>query len=154
MLAASGCGAFLDPIFEIGVDEEQPDWALTAADMASDVWSDHSVLFLGGQGSDSKLRVEVVPLPPDRIAECYCNVDFTSGIIHVIPRLETSEYYNDQVRSCVIAHEMGHALGMNHSDDINSLMSPVIINDMDGPCSWSDLDQAELCRVQPYTCDR
>lgn len=156
----SECSASVPPPdFEITVADSEAPWVHAATDEAIDFWIAHNVLFL--PTDSGRLSVVEKPLPDDRVAECDCRIWLDGdnqmrgdamGEIHIRPELGTSENYNDRKRGCVIAHEMGHSIGMDHVVQGPSLMAPFVTFSDDGDCLWSDLDQAELCRAQPKLC--
>lgn len=144
------CSSLLLPLFDISVSTDQPQWAHTATELATEFWTDHGAQFILTNESD--LNVIVQELPPDRLGECECSSDTVSGIIRLIPQLGTSSVHTDKTRSCIVAHEMGHALGMKHVKVSDSLMAPFVVTNKDGECYWSDLDQKEFCKARPDIC--
>ncbi|MEY8350764.1 matrixin family metalloprotease [Bacillus cereus] len=56
-------------------------------------------------------------------------------------------------RGLILAHELGHALGLSHVDDINNLMSPVVV---EGTSFNLTCDQCDQAAESPYfqTCPR
>ena len=50
---------------------------------------------------------------------------------------------------CVLAHELGHAYGMDHVEEFKSLMHSFSTYDTEtGECYWSVEDQKEFDRVK------
>lgn len=60
--------------------------------------------------------------------------------------VESGEPYATRFPVCVVAHEMGHMMGMEHVEDTDSLLSP-IIHMSNNDCLWSQYDQAEYDRM-------
>lgn len=69
------------------------------------------------------------------------------------PAYNDPQAYGPLTRRCVIEHELGHFLGMQHVDDDRSengisLMNEVIYADqIHDICFWSSRDDDELCRA-------
>ena len=57
------------------------------------------------------------------------------------------ERYTPAARACVMAHEMGHALGLRHVSVRGDLMSERASEPVDGECAWTDRDRAEYERA-------
>ena len=128
-----GCGAY----YEIGKPTplmfSDVRWADDAMDGAVGFWSHHGIAF--NEGDPSGYRLMVTPLPPDRIGQC------GNEAIEIAPSLAGKE----QETRCVIAHELGHLIGMNHVPQSESLMAPIVALPPDhAACWWSERDQLEL----------
>lgn len=152
ILLISSCSAFVDETFFIQVPQDENEWVSVATNLSADFWLDHGPL-IAVSDQPSPLSVITKEMPPDRIAECDCLVGAMRGTIHLDPDLGTSVHHNDETRRCVVAHEIGHAFGMNHVDEPGSLMNPVVSYDTGDECWWSESDQEEFCEVQPKYCE-
>lgn len=149
LLLGSGCSMYVKPtdIHTIWYDE-QNEWLKEPMYLAIEFWDGHGAIFADDKNSPD-LFIDVKDLPPDRISQCDCHFDTSyvgHGTIDIIPsRFDNGDLEN----SCVLAHEMGHSLGMNHVSKINSLMYFVDA----GPdptthqCRWTDADQKEFDRA-------
>lgn len=111
----------------------QPDWVVRAVLSAADFWHEHGVDFMPAESGE--VRVEL------REITVMGQYDDASGAIWI-----SSELENTPRADCVIAHELGHAIGMEHISKAGDLMSKYASLGADGNCIWSNADQAEFDR--------
>lgn len=147
VLAAS-CGCAREGPLIIDTTE-QPDWLVESVHEAADFWALHDVQIKPEDNADGiKLQVVRTTIVNRAFAEWVQS----SNTIRVSTRLEaftgpTALEPGPNVAICSIAHEIGHALGMNHvTARSENLMSPVTSIPAEG-CWWGAEDQIELCRV-------
>ncbi len=140
-LAAGLCGCGHQSPLKINIDN-QPKWVQEAFEAAADFWSFHDVDIdlSGGSGS-----IAVATDSQENIAEAFGEYQYLGDKIVISEGMEANTL---QERTCVVAHEIGHALGMGHVSDGSShnLMATVASLPTDG-CYWGIEDQKELCRV-------
>lgn len=122
-----------------------PKWIDDALVNTVAFWSEHGVTLI--PGPEGTITFTVQELPPDRVAQWESHLEWYTGNISIIPIMEDS-----LLTSCTLAHEIGHALGMNHVREDNSLMSPVVHKNGLDSCYWSRLDQEEFCRIHKPSC--
>lgn len=143
ILLISGCSTTVEEYkYSLVVTDKQFVWLEEPNLMAAEFWEQHNKEFyIVSDESEADIIVNVKELSPDRIGQCYCA--FNHCTIELIPSLEDND---PRYVACVIAHEMGHSLGMDHVNVKESLMYPVAATTFDGKCFWSKEDQEELDR--------
>lgn len=116
-----------------------PDWLLAPLSQAFDFWNDKGVEFEVIENGEIKvISEELAPIDGDRALG-----QFLAGTITIVPEVKDM---SDLGQKCVVAHEFGHALGLDHVKDGPSLMYPSItVNEED--CPWSKSDEAQLCEA-------
>lgn len=134
----SGCS--YEQYLNIELDlHDQPAWLWDGSAEASDFWLNHGVNFsVGGQGG---LPVVAEELPGSILGETSWDK------IRIDPVANNEKIFTHQRMVCIIAHEFGHDVGMEHDSGRDSLMFPKEHQQPDDTCSWSKEDQAELCRA-------
>ena len=150
LLFVSGCSYGVDSNLSIPLNlSNQDDWVWTSASLASSFWSDHGVAFeVGPTGNITYHIGKIAPIGDESPIGEWHQTGYLKGEVRLIPELSQDE----AGAACVHAHEWGHALGMQHVDEGFSLMSPHLMQEPNGDCCWSQLDQNEFCRVQPQLC--
>lgn len=136
-----GCGTLESPPHPVLAEpkDASEDWLEPATEIAVRFWAEKGIGFAidypGG------VYIKVAELTPDRAAE----YDSRRHEIRIIPDMATEV----SEAGCIIAHELGHCLGMEHVavGMQPSLMAEVVSLDDNGKCYWSSLDQAELVRI-------
>lgn len=124
----------------IGIEQPEP-WLTSAVEGAISFWgrSPREVAFeLAQDLADSNVRVRASDDLPEGSAAVY-----NMGAISIRPRVAEWATLD---RICIVAHEMGHHLGMDHRPEIPSLMNPSTSMFTDD-CSWSEFDQKEFCQT-------
>jgi hypothetical protein len=107
-------------------------WVTDAVIGAIAFWGDHGEVFRPATADGVGVEVTVQNLPPDRVGECALRT------IHLSPGLSDRPH----VAMCIVTHEIGHYLGMNHVPQGDSLMAPVVaVNG--SSCYWSEDDENE-----------
>ena len=118
----------------------QPVWVMDALDGAVNFWKGHGVDFI--YSNEAGVKIAVADFDNNSISGMYSDGTIT---------IDQSISHTEVIKVCVIAHELGHCLGMGHVDEGPNLMSPklYISKDKDGKqvCSWSDFDQDELDKI-------
>lgn len=146
LLFYTGCGFYVDKYTNITVDENYP-WIEEPANIAADFWLDHEVLY--GVSLDSVdnvyLGISAEHMDGTRIGYCSGSNEISKSKIMI----EKSLIDNPTIyTSCVIAHELGHYIGMDHVRQGISLMAPVQTLTKEGKCAWSEDDQEEFERAR------
>ena len=145
-IVASGCGMMTD---EERLDKYGPaiaasdePWLSEALDKAVAFWQRQGVKFDNGlpEGVTVVSRAKLVN--SDAAAEYDCR----AKQIAILPE----ESDNSREAVCLLAHEMGHMVGMDHvaTGRIDDLMDTVVGPDPFGDCFWSLKDERELKRAQ------
>ena len=145
----SGCSYYYDDDVETCSYEisSQEDWLPNTVKQSIEFWADKGV-FLDQVKENANVSIDVGDTESNFLGQ----YDIGKKIITLNQEVFNLEDGVDPTlglrRKCVLAHEMGHSLGMNHvvSDGYSSLMS-VIASIGQTDCSWTDEDQAELDRV-------
>jgi Matrixin len=140
----SSCSAFIDSEMTIGYDSDYP-WIAEPTELAIEFWADHGIDFVYTENSPD-LFITVNDLPEGIIGHCRgcLNTHDGSGFIEVDPLREDRTLLGNK---CLIAHEIGHSLGMEHVSEPASLMSIYLTADLpNNNCFWSIDDQEELER--------
>lgn len=131
-------------------DPNGPRWLEDSIYDAAEFWQmneDVDILV----GETGEVQVEVKQLLPDYLG-LFAGDGVGGGTISMTPEL--GQNFEQQSANCVMRHEQGHALGMEHVDDPNSLMFPVLHLPADGnDCFWSDADVAEFCAATGHDCN-
>lgn len=81
----------------------------------------------------SEIWITDGPLPGSTLAWSYKAADRCDWAVE--QRYDTLVSWNDELLTATIGHEVGHALGMDHSDDRNDLMYPSITLNTIGPAA-------------------
>lgn len=142
LVAAAGCVTY-NPREPVPVVDEGPDWARQAVAGAAAFWSRHQVaITVGDHGIGVRLGTSWYDGDP--LALYY----YTDGNMYLAERLAEARPVG---AACVVAHELGHAIGLQHvepgADGRGSLMQ-LRVGVLQNDCSWSEYDQAELDRVR------
>ncbi len=126
------------PGFVVTVDTlTAPSWL--DLDPAIVIWAGRGVTLL--PTPDGQVGFTVETMPPDRSAEFRATFARNSGVIALDPSLSDPS----RASACVVAHEFGHALHLNHVTQGPSLMAPAVTFAPDGGCFWSELDEQQFC---------
>ncbi len=148
-VVAASCACAREPPINVDVTG-QPVWVVDAFEKSADFWALHDIeVNIDRVSSEGSVAVEVVS-----------GVDFTArwkpleNKILVSaerdPALIPEEFRNvaalQNAPTCALAHEIGHAIGMGHVEDPESLMFETAVLPNEG-CWWSVDDQIELCRA-------
>lgn len=144
-----GCGTAQKTVtIYYRVPDKNDVWLQKGMKDAADFWSYKGVI-LKEDEEKAEILILSKELPGDRAGQFeYFLLTRYSGFITVIPSLEDNPNYT----KCVLAHEVGHALRMDHVADKKSLLSPVVLLDKNKDCYWSHDDEEELCRVNANFC--
>lgn len=139
LLVAAGA-ACDDGIVTVTVDAE-PAWLPPAAAGAVDFWQRQGVdeLVIGDAGD---VRVVVADAGD---ADGNGRDDFANVTPGEIVLDDSVGDLDELSRKCILAHELGHTLGLEHVEA--GLMSSPHMGGVDD-CAWTDDDQAELDRVR------
>lgn len=135
------------------IDVEAEPWLMDAFDRAVDFWDEHKIkLDAYESGYVTVFLVDISQMSdPKHIGEYDCHH-------HTIKILKTLKD-NQKLATCVIAHEIGHMLGMNHvyvgKESVGDLMDSATATNPLGGCFFSDKDKNELKRAQSQavTCE-
>lgn len=133
---------------DVSVDGEDI-WVWQATTLASMFWSEHQMDMMVGSGvGDIQVITDELTEGDNRIGEWRrgAAVDLV-GVVALDYRAADHE-----APHCVVAHEIGHATGMDHVEDTHSLMSPISNLKPDGNCPWTEYDQEEFCRANQEMC--
>jgi len=128
------------------VAPDAPDWLAAATAAAVDFHAGHGLdLELVDGPADITVTLDAYHDAPEYVAECDCYVGRPDKVIRVVEQLGTTSAPNPALyQSCVVAHEMAHAVGVKHTaQDPGSLMAPFVAP-TDTECQWSAADQAAL----------
>lgn len=140
-LLIAGCAAEPRQIYIV---PEAPEWAWAATETAMDFWAaePRQVRFEFATEPGFDLTLETVEgFGDDKTSIAI----YGMGRIRLLAALET---WAPAHRSCVVSHEIGHSLGLDHVEGDPSLMNASASDFFfDNTCLWSDLDQAEFCQT-------
>ena len=144
-LLITSCSIFEADVTSITLDDGSS-WLEDSLDTVLDLWYSKDVLYtynvddLGaadGESGNSDILLVTDDLGGEAIGYCYCfEGDLVSEIVIEQSLIDNPASYT----ACVIAHELGHYIGLNHVSDDDSIMSPVISEE----CEWSSWDEQEL----------
>jgi predicted Zn-dependent protease len=153
LLLTTSCSNFQAKVTSITLDENSL-WLEDSLIQSLNFWATKDILYthkiervtsrdreIGAE--DSIITGDLgnkIDLGGSAIGHCYCFAgDLVSEIV-----VEKSLFDNPtKYTSCLLTHELGHYIGMEHVEEGNSIMSPAIKVD----CDWSRLDQEEFWRV-------
>ena len=129
----------------ITIDEKFP-WLEEPTNVAEDFWMEHGILYGSNLGPIDKALLAISAEDMDGTRVGYCDGVNTLNKSKIM--IEKSLIDNPTIyTSCIIAHELGHYIGMHHVKQGISLMAPVQSLTKDNVCAWSDDDRKELDRV-------
>lgn len=153
-MIVAGCAK---PEMEISLAEHMPDKIEDAVRGALRFWTRHGADFTLTDDAETIIYMDDLQQQDERfiIGQCDCNgVQGLTGpySIALDLRLLSDARFTPRGRECVIAHELGHYIGMDHVSDKESLLSARIPDFSVGDCSWSEFDSEEYCRARPDLC--
>ncbi len=128
-------------------DSERPQWVDPAVRDALGVWDLHGIAI--ELTDHDGVAIGVTELPGNHLGECQ-KVGKDIWLSEELERFVESEKPSDhRIPHCLVAHELGHMLGMNHVEGVSLMNGNVkVVRQGDvAVCPWSDEDQAELDRV-------
>lgn len=145
-LVATSCACAREPPINVNV-QGQPEWVVDAFEKAADFWALHDIEVNVVRTEIDSVAVQIVS--PSEIDGDLARWSPSNDAIKVSENLgDIEDPRNADLPSCSIAHEIGHALGMDHVEDRKSLMAPKATQlPLEGGCWWSVDDQIELCRA-------
>ncbi len=117
---------------------EQPPWVVDAVRGAAAFWAAHDeTIEVVDDIHESDIHVELLAMTDARDLGHY-----SGGVLQLAPRLEA---HTPLDQKCVVAHELGHRLGMLHVESGEHLMAPTLSVDVAGDdCWWTPEDETEL----------
>ncbi len=121
---------------------DKPSWLVERLERAADFWSLQDVEVLLDEGSGLNIKV----VDPTDIDQHFAEWQASSNTMFVSTRLEHPDLRVVDGPTCILAHEIGHVLGMDHVKGQRNLMSATASLPSEG-CWWGTEDQLELCRV-------
>lgn len=141
-LLAAGCTA--NQPKQIYIAPDTPEWALMATDFAMTFWAAEPRQIEFGFAAEPGLGLTLETVDDFGVDKTSV-ATYGMGKIKLLKALET---WAPAHRGCVVAHEIGHSLGLDHVEGEPSLMNAsadefVFANN----CLWSSLDQAEFCQT-------
>ena len=155
VLELTGCSTLIETDADFDISN-QPDWVVRNVFKASEFWEGHGLFLNVGHFNKPDIEIKVDKDIDNRIGEWRTNSLKIplNGTIIIHPDLS---YKRDiktgyDITSCIIAHELGHSLFMDHVEQSESLMAPLVGIDKDKTCFWSDLDQEQFCILNPEKC--
>lgn len=141
LLICSSCAA--PEVHQVYVKDNE-EWLTTAANLAFQFWADEPRGISFEFATETKANliiVQVEDLGPDAAA--------TYSFYQVKVEQRVSGWSKiDQ--KCIIAHELGHYLGLDHVEGKVSLMNAQLGKE-DFGCNWSELDQEQFCQTNDCT---
>lgn len=141
---AASCACAKEPPLYVDVSD-QPEWVVQAFEDAADFWALHDIEVNVG---DFKDGIKVAVVGATDIGGDFARWAPSEGLIKVSNNLgNIQDPRNANLPSCSLAHELGHALGMQHVEDEQSLMAEKAKQPPEEGCWWSADDQIELCRA-------
>ena len=129
LIAGVGCGP---ADFTLGI-KDAPEWLVVASEGAAAFWDERDIKVTLAPKGDIRIRVD--ELREGILGEWHPD----ESAIVVDPSLEIKNIK----AKCVVAHEIGHYLGLDHVEEEFSLMFYAARVDEYGNCYWSDSDKAQ-----------